>query len=175
LESASILQAIAEVAIGLAGFGGIAAGLGYRARGAWSGQDRTRLIQMVVSSLAVVFACFLPYAVHHLGGQQPWSLSSAVLVLAPAWFLSFQWRRVFAQTRPSSVTVQSGFSRSLAIFLFLVNLGALLLFLISAFRLARPNLSFGLYLAAVMLLLVASAAVFVRLLSTSFGPDEPAA
>jgi hypothetical protein len=59
--------------------------------------------------------------------------------------------------------------------LFLVNLGALLLFLTLAFRLVRPGLSFGLYLAAVLLLLVASAAVFVRLLSTSFGPDEPVA
>ena len=33
MESADILQGIAEVAIGLAGFAGIAAGLGYRARG----------------------------------------------------------------------------------------------------------------------------------------------
>jgi len=49
----------------------------------------------------------------------------------------------------------------------------MLLFLTLAFRLARPGLSFGLYLAAVLLLLVASAAVIVRLLSTSFGPDEP--
>ena len=174
MESANILQAIAEAAIGLAGFGGIAAGLGYRARGEWSDQDRTRLIQMVVSSLAVVFACFFPYAVYHLGGQQPWFLSSAVLALAPVWFLSFQYRRVFAQTRLGSITVQRGFSRSLAIFLVLINLGALLLFVTVAFRFARPGLSFGLYLAAVVLLLVASAAVFVRLLSTSFGPDDPA-
>jgi hypothetical protein len=97
-----------------------------------------------------------------------------VLALAPVWFLSFQYRRVFAQTRLSSITVQRGFSRSLAIFLVLINLGALLLFVTVAFRFARPGLSFGLYLAAVVLLLVASAAVFVRLLSTSFGPDDPA-
>ena len=175
MESASILQTIAEVAIGLAGFGGIAAGLGYRTRGTWSDQDRTRLLQMVVSSLLVVFACLLPYAVYHLGGQQPWTQSSALLVLAPAWFLFFQWRRVFAQARPGRVYVRSGFSAALAGALVLMNLVAMLLFLTSAVGFATPARAFGLYLSAVLLLLLAAAAVFVRLLATSFGPDEPAA
>ncbi len=175
MESASILQTIAEVAVGLAGFGGIAAGLGYRTRGRWSEQDRLRLVGMVANSLAVVFGCLLPYAVHHLGVQHPWSLSGAVLALAPAWFLWLQWRRVFALARPARVKVQSGYNPALARALALIHLTALLLFLVSAIGLPRPERAFGLYLAAVLLLLFSAAATFLRLLATAFGEDEPAA
>ena len=45
MESASVLESIAVVAIAFAGFGGIAAGLGYRARGTWSPDDQMRLIR----------------------------------------------------------------------------------------------------------------------------------
>ena len=56
MEPADILQTIAEIAMGLAGFGGIAAGLGYRARGEWRSDDQMRLIGMACTSLLVVFA-----------------------------------------------------------------------------------------------------------------------
>ena len=173
MEFASILQTIAEVAVGLAGFGGIAAGLGYRTRGNWSEQDRLRLLGLVSSSLFVILASLLPYAVHYLGAQHPWSISGAVLSVAPAWLLSLQWRRVFAQSRPGRVSVQSGYHPALAVTITLINLATLILFLVSAIGVADPDRVFGLYLAAVLLLLLNAAVFFLRLLTTAFGEDAP--
>jgi len=175
VESASILQAIAEVAVGLAGFGGIAAGLGYRTRGDWSAQDRVRLVGLVGSSLFVILACFLPYAIHHLGLRPPWFLSGAVLSLAPVWLISVQWRKVFVQSRPGRVGVRSGYHPALAATMALVNLAALALFLATAIGASEVDNSFGLYLAGVLLLLLNAAISFLRMLTTAFGEDAPAA
>lgn len=71
MESGSILESIAEVAIALAGFGGIAAGLGYRARGDWSLHDQRRLAWLATFGLVVAFSCFLPAVAHHLGSPAP--------------------------------------------------------------------------------------------------------
>jgi hypothetical protein len=175
LESTSILQTIAEVAVGLAGFGGIAAGLGYRTGGKWSEQDRVRLLGVVANSLFVILGCFLPYAVHHLGIQPPWFLSGAVLSLAPVWGFWMQWQRVVAHSRAGRVSVQSGYHPSLAVAIALINLVALTLFLAVAGGVARPGGEFGLYLTAVLLLLVNAAVSFLRLLATAFDGDAPAA
>jgi hypothetical protein len=169
VDSTGILQTIAEVAVGLAGFGGIAAGLGYRARGTWSDQDRTRLMGMIVSSLAVVFACLIPHALHHLGARQPWLLSSIPLILAPAWVLFIQSRQVFGWARPGRIFVRSGFNPSFALMIMVVNLIALALLLLSVVGIFDADRAFGIYLATVLLLLFISAANFVRLLTTSFG------
>jgi len=83
MESADILQGIAEVAIGLAGFAGIAAGLGYRARGSWSEPDRKRLIAVILFALAAIFACFVPYAIYHLGFESPWRIASFLCLYTP--------------------------------------------------------------------------------------------
>jgi len=80
MESGSVLESIAEVAIALAGFGGIAAGLGYRTRGEWSLQDQGRLIWLTALGLVVVFACFLPDVAHHLGSSAPLRVASALLL-----------------------------------------------------------------------------------------------
>ena len=56
----------------LAGFGGIAAGLGYRTRGEWSDDDQIRLMGMAYTSLLVVFAALLPFVVHQLSDIVPW-------------------------------------------------------------------------------------------------------
>ena len=175
MESASILQSIAEVAVGLAGFGGIAAGLGYRTRGEWSAQDRVRLLGVVVNSLFVILGCFLPFAVHHLGIQPPWFLSGAVLCVAPVWGFWLQWRRVVAHSQAGHVSVQSGYNPPLAAVIALINLVALTLFLAVAFGVAKPGIEFGLYLTAVLLVLVNAAVSFLRLLATAFGEDAPSA
>ena len=80
MESADILQTIAEIAMGLAGFGGIAAGLGYRARGDWSDDDQVRLMGMADTSLLVVFAALLPFVVHHLSATDPWRVSAFIVL-----------------------------------------------------------------------------------------------
>ena len=90
VESASVLESIAEVAIALAGFGGIAAGLGYRTRGSWSGDDQVRLMLLASAGLAVVFACFLPYVTHHLGSSAPWRLAGALFLVVALFGLLYQ-------------------------------------------------------------------------------------
>ena len=172
MESAAILQTIAEVAVGLAGFGGIAAGLGYRVRGEWSDQDKTRLTGMAVSSLMVVFACLIPYAFHHLGLPAPWTFSSILLIWGPAWFLSIQVRQVYAWSRSRGLYIRAGFKPSFALMLTTANVLALLLLVVSSLGFTTPDRTFGIYLSAVLLLLFAAAANFLRLLRTSFGDER---
>ena len=73
------------------------------------------------------------------------------------------------------MSVQSGYHPALAATIALVNVAALLLFLATAIGLAEPDGAFGLYLAAVLLVLLNAAVSFLRLLTTAFGEDAPAA
>jgi hypothetical protein len=167
VESASILESIAEVAIALAGFGGIAAGLGYRARGTWSSDDQLRLMLMAGTGLAVVFACFLPYVTHHLGASSPWRMASALFLLFPASTLLYQlW--VFRRGLPA------GFSRLASWLVAIAQLVAVGLLLTAALGHAGSR-EFGFYLSAILLALFNASVLFVRLLATSFRRDEPAA
>jgi len=167
VESASVLESIAEVGIALAGFGGIAAALGHRARGVWSPADRLRLILLASFSLAVVFACFLPYVTYHLGSTAPWRMASALFFPFPASALIYQvWfnRRGFP----------AGYSRIAAWFLFSALVASSVLLLTAAIGYAGPRV-FGFYLSAVLVTLFQASLVFVRLLITSFSRSEPAA
>ena len=167
MESASVLESIAEVGIALAGFGGIAAALGYRARGVWSLEDRLRLILLASLSLAVVFACFLPYVTHHLGSTAPWRMASALFFPCPTSTLLYQvWlnRRGFPAAH----------SRITASLLFTASIGSSALLFTVALGYAGPR-EFGFYLSAVLITLFQASLVFVRLLITSFRGSEPAA
>jgi hypothetical protein len=165
LESASILESIAEIAI--AGFGGIAAGLGYRARGTWSSDDRLRLMLIAGTGLAVVFACFLPHVTHHLGAGAPWRVASALFLLFPVSTLVFQlW--IFRRGPPA------GFSRLASWMVAVAQLIALGLLLAVPLGRAGPR-EFGFYLGAILLALFNASVLFVRLLATSFRGGDPAA
>jgi hypothetical protein len=165
LEEAEVLQSIGEAAVALAGFGGIAAGLGYRAGGSWSNQDRIRLMTLVTMSLAAVFGSFLPFAVHHLGAAEPWRHSSVVLMVAPLGALLTQ-IHLFRRGMPAGYSV------------LLVAAGATLsavvlaLLLVVAVGEVSPERQFGLYLTAVLLLFLMAALFFLRLLATSFRGDD---
>ena len=167
MESASVLESIAEVGIALAGFGGIAAALGHRARGIWSPEDRLRLILLASFSLGVVFACFLPYVTHHLGSTAPWRLASTLLLPGPTSALLYQ---VWLNRRGLPV----GYSRIAASLLFTSLIGSSTLLLTAALGYAGPR-EFGFYLSAVLITLFQASLVFVRLLITSFRGGEPAA
>ena len=167
MESASVLESIAEIAIALAGFGGIAAGLGYRARGTWSPDDQLRLILLALMGLTVVFGCFLPYVTHHLGSTAPWRMASALFLLVPAfttlymiWFI----RR----------GLPAGYSRIATWLVAIAQNAALVLLLTAALGYAGPR-EFGFYLSAVLLTLFQASLFFVRLLVASFRSSEPAA
>jgi len=167
VESGSVLESIAEVAIALAGFGGIAAGLGYRARGEWSRDDQVRLIGLALFGLAVTFACFLPYVTHELGSGAPFRLASALYlpVVASGWLFQIWFNRR---------GVPDGYSATAALLNFMAQVAASALLLATALGYAGGR-EFGLYLSAIILMLFHTSVLFVRLLITSFRSEEPAA
>ncbi len=159
MESAGILQGIAEVAIGLAGFAGIAAGLGYRARGSWSEPDRKRLVAVILFALGAIFACFSPYAIYHLGADSPWRIASILCLYIPIRGLYSQYKII--RFSPN------GYSWS-AMWLLTILEVAIILLLVAVALGFGGQYDFGLYLSATLLTLAISSFLFYRLLETSF-------
>lgn len=159
MESADILQGIAEVAIGLAGFAGIAAGLGYRARGSWSEPDRKRLVAVILFALGAIFACFGPYAIYHLGVDSPWRIASILCLYIPTRGLYSQYKII--RYSPT------GYSWSAMWLLTILEVAIILLLLVLVLGFGGQY-EFGLYLSATLLTLAISSFLFYRLLETSF-------
>jgi hypothetical protein len=160
MESADIFQTVAEIAMGLAGFGGIAAGLGYRASGDWSDDDQVRLMGMAYTSLLVVFAALLPFVIHHLSNVDPWRVCAFIVLPLQAINLVGA-LRVFRHGIP---TAYNPFASTI---LLLNHLAASAVLLVICSNLYIEK-NFGLYLLASVLILVVAAMLFYRLLSTSF-------
>ncbi len=167
MELVGVLQSIAEVSVALAGFGGLAAGLGYRTRGDWSGDDRIRLFALAIISLSVVFACYLPTVIGALGSLAPWRIASAIFLLVP---LSLLGGQVWINLRG----MPAGYSRAAVGLLFGIQLAAVALLSIVALGVASSKAQ-GLYLSATLLMLLDASVMFVRLLATSFRGGPPAA
>jgi hypothetical protein len=174
LDSTDVLQSIAEVGIALAGFGGIAAGLGYRARGVWSREDRTRLVGMARTSLLVVFASFLPFAIASLGFAATWRVASALVLVLHASALVRSAPLLYRTIRTGGAGSTGGYSRTAASLTLVAQLSALLFLLVASIGVA-PAREFGLYLSALLLILFVASVLFVRLLVASFQGNEPAA
>ena len=170
MGSAGVLESIAEVAIALAGFGGVAAGLGYRARGTWSEDDRLRLILLAGVGGAVVFACFLPYAIHHLETTPPWRLSSLFFLPISVAFLAY----VVWRVSPYPGGFPAGYSRIMAVVTVANQFAITFLLLVAAFGDVGTQL-FGFYLSATLLTLFQAFLFFIRLLVTAFRATGPAA
>jgi len=160
MESAEILQTVAEIAMALAGFGGIAAGLGYRVRGDWSDDDQIRLMGMAYTSLLVVFAALLPFVVHHLSDIVPWRVCAIIVLPLQAINLA----NVFRVFRRGIPTAYNPFASILLLLTQLAAFGVLLVICSNCYI----ESNFGLYLLASVLILVVAALLFYRLLSTSF-------
>ncbi len=164
MESADVLIGIAEVAIGLAGFAGIAAGLGYRARGgSWSEPDRRRLVAVILFALGAIFACFCPFAIYHLGHENPWIIASVFCMYAPLRGLHIQYKILRANP--------SGYSSSAMILLGFLEIAILALLITIVLGFGGDHV-FGLYLSATLLTLAISSFLFYRLLETSFTDDS---
>ena len=160
MESYDVLLAISEVGIGMAGFGGIVAGLGYRAQTGWSEQDRIRLIYMATTSLLVVFSCLFPYIFGHMGVNRP--------LMASAWsLLPFVLINVISQIWIYRAGIPEGYNPLASVLLSLAQLTNLLavVLLLAGRPIGSP---FATYLMCVTLLLFQASILFVRLLSTSF-------
>lgn len=160
MESADILQTLAEIAIGLAGFGGIAAGLGYRARSEWSGDDQVRLLSMAYTSLIVVFAALLPFVINSFSVASPWRVCAFIV-------LPFQAINLASALRVYRHGIPAAYNLFASILLVLIHIAAFVVLLIICSNFYVGN-NFGLYLLATVLVLVVAALLFFRLLSTSF-------
>jgi hypothetical protein len=161
MEIGEILLTIAEVAVALAGFGGIAAGLGYRARGAWNDQDRFRLLVMVSVSLGLVFACLAPYTLLSAGIGPAWQIASGLTLLIPVGNIVIQYR-LFRHGLPS------GFSLTTTLSILMSNVAALVLLSLIIVQATGGYASEGIYVASVFFLLFSPAVLFLRLIVTSF-------
>jgi hypothetical protein len=83
VPDSDLLQTIAEIAITLAGFTGVVAFLGQRARGEWRTVDLFRFNQLLAGSLAALLLSFAPILLFKLGVPEPlaWRASSGLVAL----------------------------------------------------------------------------------------------
>lgn len=81
MQSADLLQTVAEVSIAFAGFTSVVAVLGRRATGEWAEIDRFRLSVMLSTSLAALLFALLPLVLAGLRVPErlSWGLASAIL------------------------------------------------------------------------------------------------
>ncbi len=81
MADSDLLQTIAEIAIALAGFTGVVAFLGQRARGEWRAVDLFRFNQLLGSSIAALLFSFTPILLFRMGLSEPaaWRWSSGLI------------------------------------------------------------------------------------------------
>jgi hypothetical protein len=81
VQDTDLLQTIAEIAITLAGFTGVVAFLGDRARGKWRAVDLLRFNNLLNNSIAALLFSFTPILLFKLGTSEPtaWRCSSGFL------------------------------------------------------------------------------------------------
>jgi len=163
VEEAQILLSISEVCVGLAGFGGIAAGIGYRVSGVWLDHDRVRFIWLILYCLSSIFACFMPFAIFHLGFEQTWQIASMFFMLTPVLAL----RTLLGII---SGGLSKGYDGASVIIVTCLHVVTVIILLAIIFGFGTGK-EFGLYLIALLLLLLQASFLFLRLLSTAYLHD----
>ncbi len=85
LDPQDALTTVAEIAIAIAGFSGVAAVLGRRSAGEWAPVDVFRLRLLLRASFAIVILCFLPIVLSSasVAPKMTWALSSGAWLV---WF-----------------------------------------------------------------------------------------
>ena len=129
-----VLLGIATVAATFAGFSGVVAVFGSRARGEWFLEDRFRLTNMLVTSLGAGLYAFIPLieAYLHLHGPTLWTIASlAMFVYCVAFIVTTlpHWWHLITK-HPGVLSVPASYivylSASLAAVLQLLNAASLL-------------------------------------------------
>jgi hypothetical protein len=169
MDAPDALATIAEIAIAIAGFSGVAAVLGRRSQGEWSSIDVFRLRVLLLSSFSIVVLCFLPIVLN-LASLTPslvWPLSSGVCVAMFVLVAAVRTTQIRRLTRTTGDPLERRYAFSLgALFLTMFALHVVNLLLV---RGAWP------YVAAVVCNLVIPFSFFVRLLRTILRGDAGAA
>lgn len=81
MQDSDLLQTVAEVGIAVAGFSGVVAFLGERARGDWRVVDLFRFNNLLSSSIAASLLSFAPILIFRLGASESnaWRCSSGLI------------------------------------------------------------------------------------------------
>jgi hypothetical protein len=160
VEQTESLLAVAEIALGLAGFGGIFMALGAGA-GARHPADTYRLILLLSTALSTLVLALLPVAFHFLGlAEAPlWRLSSALLAafLATLLFLVHHLRQRHLEE------IRAGEARFVAGVIWVFTFGVMGMAVLDAAGLLglRPG---GAFLVGLLLLVAFGAYLFARML-----------
>lgn len=97
MEESEALLAIAQIALGLAGFGGVFVALGREHGASRRPADTYRLVLLLTTALTTLSLSLLPVALHAVGVpvQWVWALASALMaaVLAVLLIVFLRWRR----------------------------------------------------------------------------------
>jgi hypothetical protein len=169
MNASDALATIAEIAIAVAGFSGIAAVLGRRSQGEWTPLDVFRLRALLLSSFYIVVFCFLPIVLSltALAPSLVWVLSSG------AWFAWIAGTTAVRITQARRIAAATGepLERRYLVFVSSIGLAALLLHgtNLLSFRVAWP------YVAAAICLLIVPFSYFFRLLRTILSTGADAA
>jgi hypothetical protein len=168
MDPLDTLQTIAEIAIAIAGFSGIAAVLGRGNDSQWSPEDAFRLRQLLQTSFQTVIFCFLPalMVAASLGADAVWAASSALWLLN-AFILSISAIRGHRRIATSSGFEYERMYLPLVIPI-VVAQPLLLLANVVSIREAWP------YLAVAVTSLVIPFLLFLRLLSEVLRPGDDA-
>jgi hypothetical protein len=96
VEYESLFTSAIEVGIGIAGFSGIVAVLGYRSSGEWTSADRGRMGILLQTSFSTVLLSFLPLLLSGTIVEETlvWSICSGVYVVNSMTALVVRWPKI---------------------------------------------------------------------------------
>ena len=158
MDPQDALTTVAEIAIAIAGFSGVAAVLGRRSQGEWSPLDVLRLRMLLRISFSIVIFCFLPIVLlsASIAADSTWALSSGAWLAAFAVNFSLDAREGQRIVKLTDAPIERGY---VARILMLAG-GMVVLHVLNivTVREAWP------YLAALVANLIAPFAQFLRLL-----------
>ena len=154
MVGSDLLQTLAEVSIGFAGFASIVVVFQRRDSELWSDEDALRYATMLSSSLASLFFSIIPVALHLCGltDSWVWRTSSALLAVWLVFVALISGRRSAETFRATSL------NSAILIAFIALSIAALLLQLANL-RLTSP----GLYVFGVLYLLATAGLTFYRL------------
>ena len=169
----SILVAIAEIGVSLAGFAGIVGALGGGKLRPANPEVWLPFWVMISGGLGIVFAALFPFLPYHLGAPDHvcWALSSAFVTILTAGNLAVFIPRFLRARRRGFL----GGILTFEILLYLISFFLLVSQVLNTLGVGLPQ-SAGAFLAGLYLLLLISALNFVFLLYVLGGrrPDPPA-
>lgn len=166
MQFEQVFTSAIEVGIAIAGFSGIAAVMGQRARGTWSGAELTRIALLLQTSFMAIAFSFLPLVLDGARVTEPviWRIGSGCFVLYMLVMVPHRFRGAL-RVRDADSSVSMGFFK--VIFPFLLVFPAF-----QAYNAAVLHAGWA-FVLVVMFELAMGFVMFVRLLRTLW--DEPAA